>query len=60
MRRQGTGLGLFLVRSIIKQHGGSVTAASRGEGTGATFTIRLPLLAESMASAEPTLRKARV
>jgi two-component system sensor histidine kinase SenX3 len=60
MRRQGTGLGLFLVRSIIKQHGGSVTAASRGEGTGATFTIRLPLLAESMAAAQPALRKARV
>jgi two-component system sensor histidine kinase SenX3 len=48
MRRQGTGLGLFLVRSIVKQHGGSVTAGSRGEGLGATFSLRLPLLREGM------------
>jgi two-component system sensor histidine kinase SenX3 len=50
MRRQGTGLGLFLVRSIVKQHGGSVTAASKGEGLGATFSLRLPLLREGLAA----------
>ncbi len=49
MRRQGTGLGLFLVRSIAKQHGGSVEASSKGEGQGATFTLKLPLLPESIA-----------
>lgn len=40
---RGTGLGLFIVRSIIKRHGGRVSAQSRGEGTGSTFVVQLPL-----------------
>jgi PAS domain S-box-containing protein len=40
----GLGLGLALVRSIVTQHGGSVTARSDGPGTGSTFTLSLPLL----------------
>lgn len=40
---RGTGLGLFIVRSIVKRHGGRVSAQSRGEGTGSTFLIQLPL-----------------
>ena len=44
---KGTGLGLFIVRSIVKQHGGRVFAASEGEGKGATFTVELPRLARS-------------
>jgi two-component system, OmpR family, sensor histidine kinase SenX3 len=39
---KGTGLGLFIVRSIAKQHGGRVFAHSEGEGRGATFTLELP------------------
>jgi signal transduction histidine kinase len=38
----GSGLGLTIARGIIAGHGGTLTAASAGPGTGATFTIRLP------------------
>jgi two-component system, OmpR family, sensor histidine kinase SenX3 len=41
-RVKGTGLGLFIVRSVVKKHGGRVFAESDGPGRGSTFTIRLP------------------
>jgi signal transduction histidine kinase len=44
---KGTGLGLFIVRAILKKHRGSVVAASEGEGRGATITLRLPRLKTS-------------
>jgi two-component system, OmpR family, sensor histidine kinase SenX3 len=44
---KGTGLGLFIVKSIARQHGGRVFADSDGEGTGATFTLELPRLART-------------
>jgi signal transduction histidine kinase len=40
----GTGLGLYIVRSIARSHGGRVFAQSEGEGRGATFTLELPRL----------------
>ena len=47
LKVKGTGLGLYIVRSIVKQHGGRVFAASEGEGTGSTFTVELPRLVRS-------------
>ncbi len=41
-RVKGTGLGLFIVHSIVKRHGGRVFAESAGVGQGSTFTIQLP------------------
>lgn len=41
-KRSGSGLGLAVARGIAEAHGGSLTAASNGPGTGATFTLSLP------------------
>ena len=41
---KGTGLGLYIVRSIARSHNGRVFAHSEGEGHGATFTLELPRL----------------
>jgi two-component system sensor histidine kinase SenX3 len=45
--RPGTGLGLFIVRSVVKGHGGTVMADSAGPDRGSTFTITLPGLLEA-------------
>lgn len=39
---KGTGLGLFIVRSIARRHGGNVYAQSEGAGKGTTVTLELP------------------
>jgi two-component system sensor histidine kinase SenX3 len=41
-RVKGTGLGLFIVESVVTKHGGRVFAESGGLGHGSTFTIQLP------------------
>ena len=41
-RVKGTGLGLFIVHSVVRKHGGRVYAESGGLGHGSTFTIQLP------------------
>jgi signal transduction histidine kinase len=43
---KGTGLGLFIVRSVVSNHGGKTFAESAGEGLGSTFTILLPRVTE--------------
>jgi len=50
--RTGTGLGLFIVRAIVKGHHGTISADSPGPDRGSTFTISLPLPAEALS--EPT------
>ncbi|MFN7992767.1 MAG: HAMP domain-containing sensor histidine kinase [Bryobacteraceae bacterium] len=42
-RVKGTGLGLFIVRSVAKRHGGRVWAESEGPGHGSTFVLQLPI-----------------
>jgi signal transduction histidine kinase len=47
MRAKGSGLGLFIVRSVAKKHGGRAFAESNGQGEGSTFTLLLPKATEA-------------
>jgi signal transduction histidine kinase len=42
-RVRGTGLGLYIVRSVAKRHGGRAWAESEGPGRGSTFVLQLPI-----------------
>ncbi len=43
-RVKGTGLGLFIVRSVVARHGGKVFVESDGVGQGSTFIVQLPVV----------------
>jgi len=43
-RIKGTGLGLYIVRSVAKRHGGRAWAESEGPGRGSTFVLQLPMV----------------
>ncbi len=51
----GLGLGLTLVRSLVKLHGGNVSAFSRGPRQGSEFIVRLPVLTEPVSEAAPAV-----
>ncbi|MFC5576739.1 ATP-binding protein [Lysobacter niabensis] len=55
---QGLGIGLALVRDLVRLHGGNVVAESEGEGRGSRFTVILPLARTATVEAQPAPRLA--
>ena len=49
----GLGIGLALVRTLVTMHGGTIYAASDGDGKGSTFTVRLPLTLSARSQSRP-------
>lgn len=47
--KPGLGLGLAITKHLVELHGGTIQATSPGEGQGATFIVRLPLIEQSQA-----------
>lgn len=59
-RHDGLGLGLSIARHIVELHGGTIQAASEGEGQGSTFTARLPVAAAVVAQERDSSRQKRL
>jgi signal transduction histidine kinase len=56
--RPGTGLGLYIVRSVVKRHRGTVWATSAGPDRGSTFTVTLPDVIEPLPETPPAGQEA--
>jgi CheY-like chemotaxis protein len=54
-RHGGLGLGLTIVRTLVRLHGGTIAAHSAGPGLGSEFTVRLPVYAAASTGAESDL-----
>ena len=40
---KGTGLGLYISKSIVERHGGNIWSANNADGKGATFVFSIPI-----------------